>query len=193
MGNSSDDMFFGAEGEAPVASPNAIARLQESMGLASKTELEIEDLENELKVKKAILHELRTKTMPDLMAELQTTRFVYGNNEFELADFVSGSLPKDPNKREVALDKLREYGAEGLITSDLELHFPKSQEEQAQNLYYELSNRGLTVKLDSGVHTQTYQAWARQRLKDGDPIDAEALGLFIGKVVKIKPVKEKRK
>ena len=73
--------------------------------------------------------------------------------------------------------------SEGYITS--------AQYEQAVKLYDALAVDGMAATLETSVHAQTLQAFARKRLEKGEVIDTEALGLYVGKVVKTPGDKKK--
>lgn len=143
-------------------------------------------MEDDLKAARSALHSLRTGRIPDMMAELQMDEATFKGWSVKVDDFVSGSLPKDPKKRAKAIDWLEANDGAGLIKTDVSVSFGRSEHEQATSLWQSLEGDGLPASLSSTVHAQTLQAFARQRIRDGDPIDPEALGLYVGKVAKMK-------
>lgn len=179
----------GVDGEAS-ASPDALATLREAIQEMIDLEIIVASLEEDLKAARKSLHSLRTGRLPDLMAEIQSDHFTHNGWECKLSDFVSGSLPKDPDKRKAALDWLEDHEAGGLIKTDVSLSFGKSQHNEAISLAEGLIADGHAVEVLSGVHAQTLQSFARERIRKGEDIDCELLGLYTGKVVKAKPVKE---
>jgi hypothetical protein len=44
--------------------------------------------------------------------------------------------------------------------------------------------------MDENVHTQTLLAFVREKVRNGDDIDFDALGIYTGKVAKITEVKK---
>ena len=145
------------------------------------------DTEGVLKAQKAALQTIKTRRMPDLQMEIQQPLFVYHNRQFYLSDYVSGSLPKEEHAeaRRSAISYLGELGEDGLIKTMLTVPFGKSQHNEALDLYEQLKETGYPVSIESGVHAQTLQAFARRKLEDGEKIDWERLGLFVGKVTRI--------
>jgi hypothetical protein len=146
--------------------------------------------ESELKATKAALQRIKTGTIPDMMAELQMEKMTFMGWEVSVSDFVSGSLPKEPEKRSAAVNLLVGYGAEGLIKTEVKATFGRSQHNAAIDLAQRLVEEGFSAEIESGVHTQTLCKFARDRIEAGEQIDLDILGLYTGKVAKIKEVKK---
>lgn len=171
---------------APVTSDGAlqalVAQAEELVGL----EHQIRDIEQLLKRLNSRATEIKTKTIPDQMAEIGISEFSLPNGvRLRVEDFVSGSLPKDPEKRALAIGKITDYGGEGIIRNEVTLAFDKAQHNEAVALAQDLRERGFAVTVQSGVHPQTYLAFIRERLASGEELDAEALGVFIGRKTRI--------
>jgi len=143
-------------------------------------------MEEDLKAIKKTLHHLKNSRIPDLMDQMQMEEVSFKGWKVKIDDFVSGTLPRDPEKHAKAVRWLEENDAGGLIKTDLSLSFGKSQHNEALNLAGRLESEGLAPEVKSGVHPQTLRAFARERLRNGDPLDVEALGLYIGKTAKMK-------
>jgi hypothetical protein len=188
MTNAADEFDVGGQGEAQ-ASPDALAQLREAIQELVSLEETIEQMEEDLKAAKKQREALRTGRIPELMAEIQSDHFTHAGYEIKLQDFVSGSLPKEPDRRQKAIQWLEANGADGLIKTDLQLQFGRSQHNEALSVADELRQEGYEPRVESGVHAQTLQAFARERIKNGEPIDTETLGLYTGKVAKTKKVK----
>jgi hypothetical protein len=172
------------------ATDDALAKVRASIRELISMDEMVKQMEEDLSAAKKQLHSLRTGRIPDLMAEIQSDRFNHAGYEVKLSDFVSGSLPKDPEKLAGAISYLEGCGGGGIIKTEVKLHFPKSEHEEAVELAHDLENRGFAPDVKSGVHPQTLQAFARQKLEAGESIDPAKLGLFTGKVAKIKKVKK---
>ena len=144
-------------------------------------------LEETLKEAKSRLHTMRTKTLPDLLAEVQMTSFeLEDGTSFEKDDFVSGSLPKkDPLKRQAALDELIKEGGEDLIKNIISVDFNKSEHNIALSTLAELQEKGFSATIAESVHPQTLMSFVREKLKKGEQCDFEKLGCYVGQVVKI--------
>lgn len=188
MADHVEDFDMGTEGEAS-ASPNALKQFRKSLQDAISLTEQIAQVEDDLKAMKSTLQAIRTGRLPDLMAEIQTDHFTHAGYEAKLSDFVSGSLPKDEDKRKTALDWLEKNDGGGIITTDVSVAFAKSQHNEALDVAGHLRDEGHPVKVASGVNAQTLQKFARDRIRDGEKIDTEKLGLYVGKVVKLKEIK----
>jgi len=178
-----EEFDLGAEGEAS-ASPDALERVRESIAEMIALEEGIAQLEDDLKAAKKQLQFVRTGKLPDLMAEIQSGHFTHAGWEVKLTEFVSGSLPKDPAARQKALDWLESHDGGELIKTDVKLSFAKSQHNEALSVAGGLAEEGYAPIVESGVHAQTLQKYARDRIADGDEIDFEVLGLYAGRVAK---------
>jgi hypothetical protein len=158
---------------------------------------DIDALEQALGAKKSELHQLRSVKIPDEMASAQTTSFTLDRGEyvgfkFEVDDFVAGSFPKDVEKKVVAVEKLKEAGGEALLRGKLSVEFTVNEHNVGMALADDLKKQGFAVEYENTVNAQSLQAFAREKLKSGGKIDAEALGLFVGRMVKPKPPSKKK-
>jgi hypothetical protein len=179
--------------EAPVASKATLADLltkaEEFIGL----DKQIKELEDLLITLNGRSNELKTKVIPDKMAEIGITEFATPEGKrLRIEKFVAGSLPKEPEKRAAAIKALESWEADDVIKSELNLKFSKQEHNQALALADDLRNQGFAVEVTSGVHPQTYCALIRERLEDGDPVDLEVMGVFVGNKTKIVEVKQKK-
>lgn len=198
----SDDEFdVGAGASAPAAG----APLIEAVSEADHMEQLIKQTEEDIKAMRSALHKIRSKRIPDLMAEIGLSEFKHelpdgGWIKVKIADLVSGSLPKDAdgdeviegeNPREAAIEHLIDLGGESLIRSTVALDFAKSQHNEALDLVAQLQEKGYTVSFAETVHPQTLQAFAREKIASGEPIDPEKLGLFTSRIAKLTRSREK--
>lgn len=173
----------------PDLGQDQLAQLRNKIGEMIDQQALVDDLEEQVKQAKEHLHALRTRHVPDLMAEMQVDQMRFRGYDISVADLVSGSLPKEESARQRAIEWLEAHEAGGLIKTDLQLSFGKGQEQEASKLYSELAEMGYPVFANRNVHPQTLMAWARQQLAEGEPLDPEVLGLYVGKVAKLKVVK----
>jgi hypothetical protein len=151
-----------------------------------KTEKEIEDMSATIAPKAARANFLKNKLIPDLMSSLELEDFTFRDgSKIKVVDFVSGSLPKDPEKRSEALKLVEEYGAEGIIKNNITVAFQRRQHNEALALAADLKEKGYDAETKSDIHPQTLMAFVRERLAKGEDVDAPALGCFVGRVAKI--------
>jgi hypothetical protein len=184
-----DDLFDLKE-EAPASSDSAMQRLVAAAKEIIETEQLISQLEENLSELKSRHNKAKTIDLPDMMAECGLSEF-RTDTGFRIAieDFVSGSLPKDEGKRREAIEWLESNGAENLIKTELSMAFGKSEHNEALSLMQELREKGYSVSSKMGVHPMTLISHIKERLKNGDSVPLETLGLFAGRVAKIKPAK----
>lgn len=187
------ELFEAVAGSTSV-DPKSLDRLHEYADEAIALEQIVNQLQADLDVASKALNAIKTKTLPELMTELGMESLTRNGQVFETHDFVSGSLPKDEDKRQKAIAWLEANGGAGLIKTNLSMAFGKDDREEAIRIYKLLKSNGVEPQADTGVHSATLQAFARERLKNGETIDTETLGLYTGRVVKIKEAKKgKRK
>lgn len=172
----------------PANSAGKIDDLQEALEEAIEVEEMIQAQTEMLETLRKRNHHLRSKTIPELMTELQMDKVTFRGYEVASAELVTGSLPKDPEKRAGALKHLAELGAEGLAKTTVSVQFGKGDEQGARAAFSKLKAEGLPVKMEQDVHAQTLQAFVRKRLKDGEEIDPERLGIFVSPMVRLKKV-----
>jgi Neuraminidase (sialidase) len=175
---------------APPGAPDKIEQLKTAVAEAIRLEQHIAQLEEDAKVFRKQQHYLRSQVIPDIMAELQMSELVSAGHKIKVEDFYSGSLPKESEKRQAALDWLKTHGGEALIKTELTVPFAKSQHNVAIALTEDLAKQGYNVSLDSTVHSQTLLAFVREKVRNGDDIDFDTLGIYSGKVAKITEVKK---
>lgn len=175
---------------AAQAAPASLALLNEIADQTIELERAALQMEDDLKALKKTLQQMKTQRLPEMMATLGISECVREGWRIKISDFISGSLPSDPERRKKALDWLTAHDGESLIKTTVELSFGRSEHNLALSIAAGLREQGLSPDIDSGVHSATLQSFARQKLKDGSDIDTEVLGLFTGKVAKLTEVKK---
>lgn len=189
------DKFDIDPGEA--ANPASLLELRTLAGEAEGLETQIKHHEEAIKSLSERNNQIKTKELPEKMAALAMDEFTLSSGaKVAIKDFVSGSLPKDeidpdirrpedPNPRKDALDYLTEIGGGDLLKTVVSVDFGKSQHNEALDLFATLKEQGHDAKCDSNVHPATLAAFAREKLREGEEIAFDKLGLYAGKVAKI--------
>lgn len=179
--------------EAPAVNNDALAALLTNAQELIDVEEQISGLENLLKALNSRSNELKTKTIPDKMAEIGLNEFsTPAGHKLKVEDFISGSLPKDVEKRSAAIKKIEEWGGDGIISNDINISFMKSEHNEALSLAAELREKGFDCEVKSSVHPQTYLAFLRERLAGGELVDPDVMGIFIGRKTKVTLPKKKK-
>ncbi len=175
-----------------VPTTEEMTNLYRQLGEVTSLIATVDQLEADLKAAKAELHRLRADVIPDYMAQIAISELTWNGFNVTVDDFVSGSLPKGGKERAEAIKWLEDHDAGGLITTDVSVKFPRSQHLEAVKIANRLKKDGFAPSLQSTVHAQTLQAYARERMRNGESVPQLTLGLYIGKVAKIKPVESKK-
>lgn len=180
---SASDMFREEAEQSASFSQTLLALAGESVELERAVEL----AEEQLKSLKQQLNELKSKRLPDLMAESGFSEMkLPDGTKISITEFVSGSLPKGEIEREQAIRWLTEHGAADIIKTEVKTSFGRNEHNQAIHIAEGLREQGLQVYMESGVHSATLQSFARERLRSGEEIPLDMLGLYSGQVAKIK-------
>lgn len=174
-----------------AAAPDKIQALNSLLQDAVSMEEAVAQMEEDLKAAKRTLHALTAKRIPDLMDEIGLDSVTFSGWQVKVQDFVSGSLPKEADKRASALDWLKDAGAGGLIRTEISLAFGPAEHDAALELRRRLVSNGYDPEMDVGVNSQSLCAFARERIRNGEPVDADLLGLYVGKVAKLKRLARK--
>lgn len=181
---------FEGQGEAQ-ASPDALDRLNQKLIEAIELKESVDQMEADLKAAKLSLNNMNTVVIPDMMAQMGMDEVTQRGWNIKVGEFVSGSLPKDDAARAKAIKWLEDHDAGELIKTNVSVVFGRSQHGDAVEIAKEIEAHGYAPALESTVHPQTLQAFARERLKDGQPLDTETLGLYTGRVARFKRIGEK--
>lgn len=196
MSNPND--LFKTVGEALASSSPEVGKVIALADEAKLLEAHIEQLDGELKSANARYNEIKTKLIPDAMSAMGSSEWTAEDKSIKIKveDFIAGSLPKstdeDPEARQRALGLVEAYGGQDIIKTEVNLAFSKSEHNEAMNAVGVLRDMGLDPVVESGIHPQTYLAFIRERLKNGEEVDIAGLGLFQGRKAKITIKKEKK-
>lgn len=179
--------MFKEAGAAAAASNPAVKKVTALCMEQDALQTSIDELEELLAGAKARFNIIKVKELPDAMAELGSSEWKSSNGRYkvEIGDFVSGTLPKEEKERLAATDYLAKNGAGPLIKTEISLGFGKEEHAQADKARKLLTKAGFTPTIQTGVHPQSLLAWARERMKNGEPINFDLLGLFSGRQAKL--------
>lgn len=175
-------------------SPSFRASLDEMAQRAMNYQQQIEDKELEIKALKEAKNSLILKDLPTALHSVGLSSYITVEGiSVDIQTIVQGSLPKDEDKRKVAIAFIKSNGGSDLFTNDVSISFGKGQEAEAQRVMDAIGALGFNhAQQQSTIHHQTLCAWMRECLAEGKSIEAEKLGLFVGPVAKIILSKKKR-
>jgi hypothetical protein len=185
MSGIDNDMLEGLAEGAAQAAPN-LADIKATASKLVGLQALRDGLEEQIKSISAELHTLKHDTLPTMMASAGLASIKLDDGAtIKIDDFCSGSLPKEPEKRQQAIDWLVANGAEGIIKANVTVAFGRSEINVAKATQAMLKDEGLDAELVESVHPQTYAAFGRERIRNGEAIP-DILGLFVGRVAKVK-------
>lgn len=185
MSDDLDERILKERVEPAPATLREITRVAEQ---AVDLEQTIKELEQQLDVLRVDLNALRFDRLPGLMIEAGLTAFQLADgSKVAVEDYIQGSLPKDPVNRASAIGVLEAAGGEALIRNQVICNFEKKQHNRAIEVARELQDRGLDVRIQQDVHHSTLQAFVREKLRHGEELPYEKLGIFVGRRAVIKP------
>lgn len=180
------------------ASTQSSADVQTKLGIISKTALEMQqkeheiaDLQDQLAIAQKELQEISCLRLPGLMEDVGLMAVTLPDgSKLEINTQYNATIPAD--RKEEAHSWLEEHGHGDLIKTKVELAFGKGELEQAQELYAKLKVDFDNVSLAQSVHYQTLKAFVKEQVEAGAELPTDLLGVYIGKVTKIKLPKGKK-
>jgi len=189
------DFFDLEEGASASSDSSTMQRMMRMAAEVIEAEETIESLEENLADLKRRLNHLKTVELPDLMAENGMSSFTHSDSGrvIEVNDFVAGSLTKKAEDRKAALDWLAANGAADMIKTEITVEFGKTEHNMAKDLFAKLKADGYFVDENEGIHAQTLLAFVREKMRNGEEVPLETLGLYAGRVAKVKAAGKRRK
>lgn len=170
----------------PAPDNNQLRSVEGPINQAAALMRQIDGMETALKQMQLELATLNTKTIPEAMASAGVSEFkTTAGVKVKLHQFLSGSLPKVPAARAAALEWIHEQNADDLIKWGITVTLDRGDTDGAERTKRALrqANVGFDEKQD--IHAQTLCAFARERLRNGEPVPLELLGLYAGTVAKV--------
>jgi|TARA_R110002020_G_scaffold524_1_gene2610 hypothetical protein len=124
--------------------------------------------------------------IPAKMQEMGLDKVEVDGNKVSLSTYVSGTMPKDPLQRDMALQHLRSIGAADFIKNDVSVRFGVSEDNSARAMQADLESQGFDTTAKTWVEPQTLKKLIRERLENDLEIDQELFNAHIGTIAKIK-------
>ena len=176
--------------EGAQASSTSTAKLRDLAQNLIDLKREQEEAEKRLKHIKRQIHYLATREIPQEMVELGIDYVESSGMSISKQQVVSGSIPADPERRERAMDWLKDNDAGGLIRTEVKVAFGVNQSNEASHFIGGLEEGGQNFDAKVSVHPSSLKAFVRERLRSGEDVDVEALGIYIGWEAKVESSKD---
>lgn len=158
----------------------------------SELEMAVESLNEETSQLQKRINRIKQVELPEMMAEIGLNKFnLDDGTSIEINEFVSGSIPKDEEKKIEAFTWLENNELGSIIKTNVSLVFGKGEDNFAKNAVAMLEESGYEPVSEKSVHAQTLQATARELMREGKEVPLETLGLYAGKTAKMKQGKKK--
>jgi hypothetical protein len=179
-----------AAGQQP--SVEALRNVTQLVNKAVKLIREINAFEELTSKMRQELHAISVTTLPDALASAGTEEYkTVDGVKVAVKTFVSGALPADAEKRKEALTWLRDNDAEDLIKTRIATELGRGQDKLAAKIAAQLMKLKVPFEQREDVNHMTLAAFARERLRNGEPVPFEKLGLNTGRAAKITLPKKK--
>lgn len=148
-------------------------------------ERDIEQLAEELRVKKNLYVKVSQEDLPDAMSAMGMSSFKLSNGaSIDIKKGVDASIRVAD--KPLAYDWLRENGHGAIIKNEFKVPFGAGQDAQAEQLDKFLHQIDADFNAAISIHTQTLRAWARTQLEEGNPIP-ETIKVYEYSVAKVTP------
>lgn len=196
---SPDDFMASLQAEAAsvdsTPSDASLKRLNTMGRKVVELTAEVEQLESDLKAKNIELYELRTRGMPELMAELNTDRIGLMDEgvDIVLGNVVHANIAADwpQDKRDAAFEHLESLELGDIIKNIVTIVFPRGRYDDL--LEWVEKVRGLNLpfdppemNIDKTVPWNTLTATVKEQLRKGTALDLDKIGATVGMIVTIK-------
>ena len=172
--------------DSEMPSENGLSRLSKLYQRRAEKANEVDELRVRLKLAEEDLRSIDEDQFPKLFDEVGITSFEAGNRKISVKEKLYGSLPKDQQDRDAAIQEIVKLGGQAIIKTEIGLSFSKGEAERAAAIAKELREKGLDVDMKEGVHPMTFQAWARELLAKGTVLDMKKLGLYERRFIEVK-------
>lgn len=157
---------------------NELTRVVALAGLLRTQQQELNDLEEELKKKKAEALKTERVDLPALMAE-------FGLTEIKLEDGTIVSIKEDVDakisevNRPAAMGWLTANGFGGIIKTEVSVLFGAGSHDDAARLVGDLAKSGYSgAQMAETVHPSTLKSFVREQLACGTAIPFDLFGIF---------------
>ncbi len=173
----------------------SIEKLHSLAAIARDLELEIEDLDSQIRDKKKQLDNIYEERMPELLDDLKLDNIGVaptGNKpgmDFKLKPYYAANIAASwsEEKRNEAFTLLTKLKADDLIKTEVSSKLPKGSLKLAKQLVQAAQKLGVQASLKMSVHNATLTAWLKElyerRHQSLSTSDLEKIGGHVGRKV----------
>lgn len=150
-------------------------------------EVDIEQLEAELRAKKNLYVKVSQEDLPDAMSAMGLSAFRLKNGaSIDIKKGVDASIRTAD--KPLAYNWLRDHGHGAIIKNEFKVPFGAGEDAQAKVLDDFLRQQDLEFNSAVSIHTMTLRAWAKAQLEEGNEIP-ETIKVYEYSVAKVIPPK----
>lgn len=183
----------------PQPSEDALKRLSAKVAQTRDDMLEAQNLTEQLQVVNDRITKAKAEELPAMMDEIGVQRldlapdgnlpgYVAQARPFYRANIAAAWPPERKAKAYKALDAA---GSGDLLKTTVEIVFARGQKDDAKRALQLLRDNGFQPEVEQAVPHTTLTAWLKEQVEANRPVDLETFGAQIGRVVDLKPLKEK--
>ena len=186
---SKDDIWTKAAADAKAFSGLTMEAGSELSGMIrdlNEIDREVAKLEDRLRAKKKDRDRYLYDLIPNHMREIGLDKVEVDGNKVSLSTFVSGTMPRDPLEKSVALQHLTDIGCSDFIKNDVVIRFGTTEHNRATSLQADLDEQGYETTSKTWVEPMTLKKLIRERFENSQEINLEMFNATVGTIAKIK-------
>ena len=169
----------------PQTAGGELSQLTQLAEQQAAAQSKVADLEAQLNKALEELRDIAERQVPELMDQIGIGEFKTTTGlKIKIDETIRASISAMNAARAFAW--LRENGHAALIKRTLKVDFGKGQDDDAEALAKELMEKGLDADDKTAVNPQTLAAFVREKLRDGQEIPLDLLGVHRIRISKIK-------
>ena len=151
--------------------------------ILKKKEQEIQEIENDLELKKAEYNKIARVMLPEQMEELGIENITLKDgSKISLQKYYKAKIP-EPLWHD-AVQWLEENNHDGIIKAGFSVSFPKGEKDNAKKAADLLRQHGIPVIVQDSIHHSTLRAFVREQIEQKEPLPRELFGVEEGSFVK---------
>lgn len=178
MSDANDDVDFFETDDVSQGSERFKAEVTNLARESRLLQSEIDELQNKIKDLGRRKTEIETRKLPDLLKQAGVREITTLEGLKVSTKFVVGSIPAE--KKEEAFQWLDSHGHSDIIKRTLALQFQKGDAEMAREAENRLREMGFDPQSKMDVHPQTFMAFAREQISNGQMLPLENWGVWYG-------------